>query len=132
MCQEAYYCTNAIEFKPLWSQTILLFLFFMEIFIPVLLIEIHLWGSYSLIYQIFSSSMVTDNTDRENIWGQSLGTLASDKFTLSSVLDFEVYIVIEKSVTLMLLAPYTVSHNVIIKNNLTSKEYFQFFKKVWF
>lgn len=76
--------------------------------------------------------MVTDNTDRENIWGQSLGTLASDKFTLSSVLDFEVYIVIEKSVTLMLLAPYTVSHNVIIKNNLTSKEYFQFFKKVWF
>lgn len=72
--------------------------------------------------------MVTNNTERKNILGQSLGTLASYKFTFSTVLDFKVHIAIEKSVILMLLAPYTLNQNVIIKSKLTSKEYFQFSK----
>lgn len=71
--------------------------------------------------------MVTDNTVRENILGSNLGTLASYKFTLRTVLDFRVHIVIEKNVTLMFLAPNSVNQNVMIKNDLTSKEYFKFF-----
>ena len=70
-----------------------------------------------LPYQVNLPQLHGDRQYREgNILGQSLGTLASYKFDLSTVLlDFKVHVFNERNVTHMLLAPYTVNQNVILE-----------------
>lgn len=64
--------------------------------------------------------------------GPNLGTLASYKCALSTVLDLKAPVVIEKNVSLLLLAPYTINQNVVIKKCFDVWRIFSVFLSVWF